>query len=181
MLDTLEHLYNHPSIIGYTIFNEGWGQFDEDAYYEEFKAIDPTRIYDATSGWFEEEKSDVKSEHIYFKKIKLTPSERPLVLSEFGGYSCKIEGHSFNLDKTYGYRFFDDEEKFMTALEDLYIDEVVPMIKKGLCATVLTQVSDVEDETNGLFTYDRQVLKVNKARMQMIAEDLYDTFAQRTR
>ena len=178
---TLTHLYNHPCVCYYTIFNEGWGQFDADVYYEKLKAIDPTRIYDATSGWFEEEKSDVKSEHIYFKKIKLTPSERPFVLSEFGGYSCKIEGHSFNLDKTYGYRFFDDEEKFMTALEDLYIDEVVPMIKKGLCATVLTQVSDVEDETNGLFTYDRQILKVDKARMQMIAEDLYDTFAQRTR
>ena len=69
----------------------------------------------------------------------------------------------------------------MTALEDLYIDEVVPMIKKGLCATVLTQVSDVEDETNGLFTYDRQVLKVDTARMQLIAEDLFDTFAKRTK
>ena len=179
--ETLAHLYNHPCVCYYTIFNEGWGQYDADALYEKFKKIDPTRIFDATSGWFEEEKSDVKSEHIYFKKIDLARSERPLVLSEFGGYSCKIEGHSFNLDKTYGYRFFDDKEKFMTALEDLYIDEVVPMIKKGLCATVLTQVSDVEDETNGLFTYDRQVLKVDTARMQLIAEDLYDTFAKRTK
>ena len=177
----MAHLYNHPCVCYYTIFNEGWGQYDADALYEQFKKIDPTRIFDATSGWFEEEKSDVKSEHIYFKKIDLARSEKPLVLSEFGGYSCKIEGHSFNLDKTYGYRFFDDKEKFMTALEDLYIDEVVPMIKKGLCATVLTQVSDVEDETNGLFTYDRQVLKVDTARMQLIAEDLFDTFAKRTK
>ena len=178
---TIAHLYNHPCVCYYTIFNEGWGQYDADALYEQFKKIDPTRIFDATSGWFEEEKSDVKSEHIYFKKIDLARSERPLVLSEFGGYSCKIEGHSFNLDKTYGYRFFNDKEKFMTTLEDLYIDEVVPMIKKGLCATVLTQVSDVEDETNGLFTYDRQVLKVDTARMQLIAEDLFDTFAKRTK
>ena len=176
---TLSLLYNHPSVCYYTIFNEGWGQFDADENYTRLKALDPTRIFDATSGWFAEKESDVQSEHIYFKKLNLKPTpERPLVLSEFGGYSYKVDGHSFNLDKTYGYRFFTDREKFGDALEALYLDEVIPMIERGLCATVYTQVSDVEDETNGLYTYDRQVLKVDEGKMQNIAKKLTEAFYQ---
>ena len=140
------------------------------------KALDPTRVFDTTSGWFTETKSDVQSEHVYFKKLDLKEGEKPLVLSEFGGYSCKIAGHAFNLDKTYGYRFFHEKEAFADALEKLYRDEVIPMIERGLCATVLTQVSDVEDETNGLLTYDRQVLKVDAERMRKISSAVYEKF-----
>ncbi|MBP3378931.1 MAG: glycoside hydrolase family 2, partial [Clostridia bacterium] len=121
--------------------------------------------------------SDVTSEHVYFKKLNLKPvADRPLVLSEFGGYSCKIEDHSFNLDKTYGYRFFTDRDKFEQALHDLYRNEVIPMIERGLCAAVLTQVSDVEDETNGLLTYDRRVLKVDPEEMRKISQDIKSAF-----
>ncbi|MBQ3489743.1 MAG: glycoside hydrolase family 2 [Clostridia bacterium] len=178
--ETLRHLYNHPCVCAYTIFNEGWGQYDADRIYEKLKNIDPSRIFDATSGWFAQTKSDVKSEHIYFKKINLKPNEKPLFLSEFGGYSHKVEGHSFNLDRNYGYRFFEKQEDFMNALERLYLDEIVPMIQRGLCAAVLTQVSDVEDETNGLLTYDRQVLKADRARMNAIAETLFSVFENQT-
>ncbi len=174
---TVEYLYNHPSVVYYTIFNEGWGQFDADAQYDRLKPLDPTRVWDSTSGWFREKKSDVLSEHVYFKKLNLkSDPERPLVLSEFGGYSCKIEDHSFNLDKTYGYSFFTEREKFEDALEKLYLDEVIPMIKRGLSAAVYTQVSDVEDETNGLLTYDRQILKVSHDRMNEIAKKLEKAF-----
>ncbi len=174
---TVDLLFNHPSVCYYTIFNEGWGQYDADRIYSELKEYDPTRIWDATSGWFSEQESDVTSEHIYFKKLNLNPrSDRPLVLSEFGGYSCKIEGHSFNLDKTYGYRFFTDREKFEQALLSLYSNEVIPMIERGLCASVLTQVSDVEDETNGLLTYDRRVLKVEPAEMRRIGQKISEAF-----
>ena len=174
---TVRHLYNHPSVVYYTIFNEGWGQFDADENYRRLKALDPSRVWDATSGWFAEKESDVTSEHIYFKKLDLkNDPSRPLVLSEFGGYSCKIEGHSFNLDNTYGYRFFTDVDKFGEALKSLYLDEVIPMIDRGLCATVYTQVSDVEDETNGLVTYDRQVVKVKKDDMLQIAKAIEDKF-----
>ena len=176
--ETLAHLYNHPCVCYYTVFNEGWGQYDADRLYDLCQSIDPTRIYDSTSGWFTETKSDVQSEHIYFKPIKLKKSEKPLVLSEFGGYSCKIDGHSFNLDKTYGYRFFKNKDDFMNALEALYLDEVIPAAKNGLCAAVLTQVSDVEDETNGLLTYDRQVLKVDEKRMQEITNKLKEAFTE---
>ena len=183
--ETLDLLYNHPSVVYYTVFNEGWGQYDADRIYGELKEYDPTRIYDATSGWFFEKKSDVTSDHIYFKPITdknlCHDSDRPCVLSEFGGYSCKIEGHAFNLDKTYGYSTAKTKEEFMDSFAALYENEVIPAIGRGLCATVYTQVSDVEDETNGLLTYDRYICKVDEDRMRKIALDLKNTFAEATK
>ena len=175
--ETIALLHNHPCVCYYTIFNEGWGQYDADLIYTTLKAIDPSRVWDATSGWFTEKLSDVKSEHVYFKKLKLkSDGSRPLVLSEFGGYSYKIMEHAFNQNKTYGYRFFDDKEKFLDAIKKLYLDEVIPNIKNGLCATVLTQISDVEDETNGLITYDREVVKVDTDTMQNLSSQVNQAF-----
>jgi hypothetical protein len=99
-----------------------------------------------------------------------------MVLSEFGGYSCKIDGHSFNLDKTYGYKYFEDKSEIQSALVSLYENEVAGEIEKGLCAAVLTQLSDVEDETNGLLTYDRKVMKTDSAVMTETADKLYRKF-----
>ena len=174
----MDLLYNHPSVCYYTIFNEGWGQyFGASRVYDEFKAYDPTRIFDTASGWFKVPRSDVQSEHIYFRRVQFKREGRPLVLSEFGGYSCKIEGHSFNLDQNYGYTTHPSTESFSNELERLYLEEVLPAIRNdGLCATVLTQVSDVEDETNGLVTYDRQVCKVDDNRMQEMAKKLQEAF-----
>ncbi len=174
----LDNLYNHPSVIYYTIFNEGWGQFEADKMYTLFKSYDNTRVFDTTSGWFFTKKSDVKSEHIYFRKLKLKKDTRPLILSEFGGYSYKVSEHSFNPDKTYGYRFFDDNQKFQKALFELYENEVKESVKNGLQGAIYTQVSDVEDETNGLLTYDRQVLKVDKHKMYNINQMLYRAFEE---
>lgn len=177
----IEAMYNHPSVVYYTIFNEGWGQFSANEYYEKLKSIDPTRIYDTTSGWFKVDSSDVESDHVYFKHVKLKSVKgKPMVLSEFGGYSCKIEEHSFNLAENYGYRFFDSAEKLENALVALYENEVMPMIKCGLCATVLTQLSDVEDETNGLLTYDRRVMKVDSERFYKLSRKLRDCFEAET-
>ena len=175
--ETVELLYNHPSIVYYTLFNEGWGQYDAVRLYREMKTLDSTRVWDATSGWFWTDESDVLSEHIYFKPLRLKNDGRPLVLSEFGGYSYKAEGHVFNKHNTYGYKFYKDLGVFKEGLYKLYTEQVVPMVEKeNLCATVYTQVSDVEDETNGLFTYDRQLLKVDKAEMQEIAEKIFKAY-----
>ena len=175
--NTVELLYNHPSVCYYTIFNEGWGQYDANRIYKDMKKLDSTRVWDTTSGWFTVKESDVKSEHIYFKKIKLKgDKKKPLVLSEFGGYSCKIKDHSFNLDENYGYKTFETTDELTKGIEDLYYEQIVPQIENGLCATVLTQVSDVEDETNGLSTYDRQVIKVDETKMQEIAVKLKEEF-----
>ena len=172
----IKSLYNHPSVVYYTIFNEGWGQFDADGCYDELKPLDKTRIFDTTSGWFKAKKTDVESEHIYFKPIKLKKSDKPIVLSEFGGYSHRVEGHIFNLDDNYGYKSFENCEDYRNALKKLYENQVIPAIEKGLCATVYTQVSDVEDETNGLLTYDRKVLKVDPEEMRSIASKLFAAF-----
>lgn len=176
--EVISLLYNHPSVCYYTIFNEGWGQYDADRIYGELKEIDGTRVWDATSGWFKGRHSDVQSEHIYFKPIKIEQEspDRPIILSEFGGYSYKVEGHSYNPHNTYGYKFFTDGDKFREAMSTLYEEQVIPAIKGGLCGAVLTQVSDVEDETNGLFTYDRQVLKVNEEDMLGVSKRLYEAF-----
>ena len=177
---TIDLLYNHPSVIYYTIFNEGWGQYEADRNYLELKAYDPSRVYDATSGWFWEKHSDVHSEHIYMRKLKLKAREgRPLILSEFGGYSCKLQGHSFNPNNTYGYSKNNGLEDFERKFISLYDDQVIPYIKKeGLCGLVYTQVSDVEDETNGLLTYDRQVLKVNPQNVKAMSDRLYKAFEE---
>ena len=178
--ETIDLLHNHPSVVYYTIFNEGWGQFDADENYLMLKKYDPTRVYDATSGWFWKKYSDVYSEHIYFKKLKLKSRKgRPLVLSEFGGYSCKLTRHAFNLDNTYGYSKNNTVEEFENKFIKLYDEQVIPHIKKeGLCALVYTQVSDVEDETNGLLTYDRQVLKVNPKTIKAMSDRLYQSFEE---
>ena len=172
MSATVNQLRNHPSILYWTIFNEGWGQFDSDNVFIWFKKLDDTRFVDATSGWFRRKLSDVDSRHVYFKDIKLCPGEKPLVLSEFGGYSYKPEGHVFNVEKTYGYGKFENPEEFIQAVEKLYREQVVPAYEKGLCAAIYTQVSDVEDETNGILSYDRKVTKLPADRMQAIAQML---------
>lgn len=171
--DTLEHLYNYPSVVYYTIFNEGWGQFCSDEMYEKVKGFDTTRVIDSTSGWFFGKLSDVQSEHVYFKKIKLKEAyERPVVISEFGGYSLRIAEHVFS-DKNYGYRSFDDEHTLESAIAKLYLEEVAPLIEEGISALIYTQISDVEDETNGFVTYDRKVLKVNPERIKKVMSLLY--------
>jgi len=170
----VEQLGNHPCICYWTIFNEAWGQFDSDNVYEWFRQLDDTRFIDSTSGWFRQKKSDVDSRHVYFRKVKLRgDGEKPLVLSEFGGKTYKAEGHVFNPDKSYGYGGCKTLEELNEAVAGLYLNEVLPCIRQGLCAAVYTQVSDVEDEINGLVTYDRKVVKLLPEKMLPVAEALH--------
>ena len=172
MRGTIEHLYNFPSVLYYTIFNEGWGQFSADDVYDEARGYDDTRIYDATSGWFWQRRSDVISHHIYFKPIRIKGSaERPVVISEFGGYSLRIDSHLFGKDN-YGYKLFDTREDFEEAFIRLYDGEVRRAIECGASALVYTQLSDIEDETNGVLTYDRQVKKLNPDKVLPLMKEL---------
>ena len=168
--ETVAHLYNHPCIVAYTIFNEGWGQFDGERLYHLLRGIDPTRFYDVASGWFEPRETDVDSRHVYFRKVKLSgDGKKPLVLSEFGGKTYKAEKHVFNPEKSYGYGGCQSPRELTQALKRLYEEEILPCIPKGLCAAIYTQVSDVEDEINGLVTYDRRVEKVSPQDMLPLA------------
>ena len=169
---TEELLNNSPCVLYYTVFNEGWGQFCADEAYAIAKSYAPDRIIDATSGWFIQTKSDVDSRHIYFKPLsaKKPHPTRPLVISEFGGYSHRVEGHLFG-EKNYGYKTFNERADFEDALVKLYTD-AFPLVKNAISALILTQISDVEDETNGLVTYDRQVVKVNEKRIRELMTEL---------
>ncbi len=173
MEGTAAQLGNHPCILYWTIFNEGWGQFCADEAYEKLKALDGTRWIDTTSGWFRGHKSDVDSRHVYFRRVKLrSRGRKPLVLSEFGGKTWRAEGHVFNPDKTYGYGACPDQEALGQAVEALYREEILPCVGQGLCAAIYTQVSDVEDEINGLLTYDRKLEKLTPERMLPLARAL---------
>ena len=167
--ETMEHLYNHPSIIAYTLFNEGWGQFESDAAYTMLKSVDGTRLFDSTSGWFPQHRSDFDSVHIYFRTVELYPKERPLLLSEFGGYSYPVEGHR-STKKTYGYGACRSKDELTDKIVSAYEKMVIPAIKKGLCGSIYTQVSDIEDEINGMMTYDREVMKVDEEKIKELSE-----------
>lgn len=169
---TIEQVYNHPSIVAYTIFNEGWGQFESDAMYDFVKSLDSTRLADATSGWFAQDKNDFDSEHIYFKAIEMQPKKRPMFMSECGGYSMAVEGHYYSKYNTYGYGGSDDSSKLTEDILGLYDIMILPAAPKGMCGCIYTQLSDVEDEINGLYTYDRKVCKVEKGRMLEMAKKL---------
>lgn len=160
MEDTVKLLYNCPCIAVWVPFNEGWGQFDSAKAYRKIKELDTTRIVDTTSGWHDLGSSDVISKHIYFTPIKVKKGNRPYVLSEFGGYSMKIEGHTFN-NKMFGYKIFKSKESLTSAYKHLFNRVIIPQIKSGLCAAVYTQLTDVEDELNGLLTYDRKACKID--------------------
>ena len=175
MREAIDLLYNYPSVVYYTIFNEGWGQFTADEVYREAKSLDPTRIYDATSGWFWQSESDVDSHHVYFKKlrVKINP-DKPCVISEFGGYSHRCEGHLFG-ENNYGYKTFKTQKELESAIASLYENEVLPLVKKGVSALVYTQLSDIEDETNGLLTYDRRVVKTDSEALCDLLKKLKET------
>ena len=176
---TVNQLKNHPCIVYWTIFNEGWGQFDSNAVYDQLKALDDTRWIDSTSGWFRRSKTDVDSRHIYFGSWgQLRPSDKPLVLSEFGGYCYAEEGHLYNPEKAYGYKTCADKKTFCADLLQLYEQRIIPAIADGLCAAIYTQVSDVEDEINGLVTYDRRVEKLQPEVMLPVAAALQKTIEE---
>lgn len=181
MKDTLEHLYNHPCIVIYTIFNEGWGQFDSDRMYRICRKLDGTRLYNSTSGWFAQKESNFDSVHAYFRNRKLTAGTRPLLISECGGYVRKIEGHLWKSYGGYGYGTAKSREELTRRIEALYEEMVLPSIADGACGCIYTQLSDVEGEINGLYTYDRKVCKVEKERIRAIAERIHMTRKQSER
>ena len=167
--ETVLHLYNAVSLAMWVPFNEGWGQFDAEKAVERILSLDKTRTIDHASGWHDQKIGEVKSLHIYFKPYRFKPDKqsRAVVLSEFGGYNYRSEGHCFN-DRDFGYKRLKTPEKLLAAYEHLYYNEVLPAKEKGLCATVYTQLTDVEDELNGLITYDRRIIKLPAENVRSI-------------
>ena len=172
--ETLNALKNCTCIGCWVPFNEGWGQFDSAAVTQKVLAFDNTRIVDSVSGWHDqgEGKTLLKSLHTYYTPLKVPKDSRPVVLSEFGGYSLKTSGHVFSKEKEFGYKVFKTQEEFIVAMKKLYLKKLKPLIAKGLCACVYTQVSDVEEEINGLVTFDRKVVKMPIEEMRALNDEI---------
>ncbi len=156
--EIMEQLQSVPCIGQWCLFNEGWGQFDAKDCLEYAKKIDDTRPIDSASGWFHEDCGDVFSEHLYFEPLRVKITKRPYVISEYAGFSLKVGNH-VKRDAVYGYkRYYQGKD-----LQDAY-NEIMAKIKslkdEGLSGAVFTQATDIEDEVNGLITYDRKVQKL---------------------
>ena len=162
----IENLQNCVSICCWVPFNEGWGQFDAKEIGLKVKELDPTRFVDHASGWHDQKGPDFKSVHKYILPVhaptKRRTAGRPFVLSEYGGYSWNIKDHVWNHARSFGYIMFPNSAALSKAYAKLHKKQIIPLIKKGLCATVYTQVSDVEFEVNGIYSYDREVLKLDR-------------------
>ena len=159
MKETIRLLGNHPSIAAWVIFNEGWGQFQTEDMTRIVRRLDPNRLIDQASGWFDQGGGDFSSLHNYFFKLFIRPErERASVLSEFGGYSYRELGHCAK-EKLYGYGICKNKKD----LEKRFLERwqgVRNLIPQGLSASIYTQWTDVEEEVNGVFTYDREVRKI---------------------
>ena len=161
-LEMIKLLDGHPSIGFWTLFNEGWGQFDARAATEAVRALDATRPIDATSGWYDQGCGDFLSIHNYFRPLRAGWSgkqrgNRAVIISEFGGLAQMTPGHT-SLDHSYGYGDFATVEDWRAAVQKLLV-EAESLQVEGLAGYVYTQVSDVEEEVNGLLTYDRKINK----------------------
>lgn len=159
-MEQIHQLYNCPCIGMWIPFNEGWGQFDALRMTEKIRKADPTRQIDHASGWFDQGGGDVKSVHNYFRKLRVKKDRRPFVLSEYGGYTCAVKDHIYS-DHVYGYRTYQSKEAFSEAFWELQ-KKIELLVKKGLSGAVYTQVSDVEGELNGIYTYDRKICKLKE-------------------
>lgn len=179
MVGTISYLKNVPSIVAWTIFNEGWGQFDSLRMLSLAKGIDDSRPFDLTSGWFDQGGGDYYSKHVYFRAPKMkNDHKRLLSLSEFGGYSCAIKGHTYS-DKEVGYKRFADPNKMSVALLNIFKQHLERLIKEeALSCSVLTQLTDVENEINGLITYDRAVVKIDVDAFKEENEKLRELYRQ---
>ena len=163
----VNHLINCPCIAMWVPFNEGWGQFDAAKMYDFVHSIDPSRTIDHASGWHDQGVGKVVSRHVYFRPyyFKADKKGRAVLLSEFGGYNHHVSGHCFN-NKNFGYKSFETPAQLEIAVEELYQKQIGPAKMEGLAAAVYTQLSDVEDELNGVLTYDRKVEKISPEIMR---------------
>lgn len=178
-LHTFSHLRNVPSIVVWTLFNEGWGQFEAARMTKKLRQLDPNRLIDSTSGWYDKGVGDFSSYHIYFYPILKMHNDkkRILSLSEFGGYGLKIPGHTYS-EKAFGYKNFKTKEELETALKKLYGDVLRAIKEQCLGVGVYTELTDVEEELNGLLTYDRKVVKCDCEVLKELNTALYNEYSE---
>lgn len=172
-IDTVRYLYNFPSVLYYTIFNEGWGQFDSERVLDIIRRQDKTRIYDSASGWYKQNgNSDVESVHCYFHKVPVEKWKKPVIISEFGGFSLRVKRHSCFKNQLFGYGSYYHPDDLTDRIVKMYEEEIIPHIRLGISGAIYTQLSDVEEEVNGFYTYDRKICKVKGDKMLRLKKKL---------
>ena len=179
LADTVQALRCHPCIACWVPFNEGWGQFDAGKAVQALRVLDGTRLVDEASGWFDQGGGDVHSLHNYFYPLRIRPQKRTVALSEYGGIAWPMPGHE-PPHKTYGYGTAKDRQELTARYKKLQLKTVLPQLEKGLSALVYTQLTDVEDEVNGLFTYDRAAVKPDANAVRSVNAALAAEFARVT-
>ena len=179
LADTVQALRCHPCIACWVPFNEGWGQFDAGKAVQALRTLDGTRLVDEASGWFDQGGGDVHSLHNYFYPLRIRPQKRTVALSEYGGIAWPMPGHE-PPRKTYGYSTAKDRQELTARYKKLQLKTVLPQLEKGLSALVYTQLTDVEDEVNGLFTYDRAAVKPDANAVRSVNAALAAEFARVT-
>ena len=157
----IDQLYNVPCIGLWVLFNEGWGQFDSLRLTEKIHLADPGRLVDHASGWFDQGGGDVKSAHNYFRPLRVRTEQRPFILSEYGGYSCPVDGHLYSTN-SFGYHYLQGYQRSSPLPGSLSRRRSGSSRAKAWPELCIPQLSDVEEETNGLYTYDRKVCKVER-------------------
>lgn len=169
-------LYHYPCIALWTPFNEGWGQFDAAKATERIRALDSTRLVNEACGWFDQGGGDLYSIHNYLRKLRVTPKEdRVVALTEYGGYSYPEAGH-LACEKEFGYKAYTSREELTRNYRRLWEEEIYPNLPRGLSAAIYTQVSDIEEEINGVFTYDRAITKLEEETVRELNARLYREF-----
>jgi len=166
----IDNLRNHPSIIVWVPYNEGWGQYDTPGITRLIKDYDPTRLVNSASGWVDRGVGDIHDIHAYPGPAMPEPeAERAVVLGEFGGLGLPVEDHTWQERDNWGYRNYKSPQELTDAYR-LLIRNLYPMIERGLSAAVYTQTTDVEIEVNGMMTYDRAVIKMDPKEVVRIKE-----------
>ena len=170
--ESIMYLYSVPCIGMWCIFNEGWGQFDSSRILSEIRKLDNTRTIDITSGWHDQGDGDFLSKHVYFRpyRFKKDRKGRCVLLSEFGGIGLGEDAESNA--KKFTYSDVSSSDELLKEITKMYERDVIPYIEKGLSASIYTQLSDVEQETNGLISYDRKRIKVPIHGMKELSKRL---------
>ncbi|MBQ8559169.1 MAG: glycoside hydrolase family 2 [Tyzzerella sp.] len=172
----VEQLYNYPSIAVWVPFNEGWGQFDATKATELIRSLDETRLVNEACGWFDQKGGDMYSIHNYLRKLKVKPKkDRVVALTEFGGYAFPIPGH-MACEKEFGYKHYKTKEELTANYRRLWEEEIYLNLERGLSSSIYTQTSDIEEEINGLMTYDREESKFVEEELKALHAKLYEKF-----
>lgn len=172
----LEQLYSYPCIAAWTPFNEGWGQFDAAKATALIRAHGGARFINEACGWFDQGGGDMFSIHNYFRRLKVRPQpDRVVALSEYGGYAYEVKGHVC-CEKAVGYKSYASPAALLDSLRALWQEQLIPNLPRGLSAAVYTQTSDIEEEINGLMTYDREADKVTESDFRALNEALLRAF-----